>query len=348
MRKAILRTVLSAMKLSMVAMAWALASSIASAGVLLLSNGDRISGELIIISDGDLRWQSDLAGEIVVPQTNVSRVEARDLFEVELDERRALTGCQLQVRGGQQLLSCVQGIVEVNSWKSVARVSARPLQKRDQWRSSGDVAVALRDSAGNTEQRGVALDMKASWRRADKRHTVAAEYRSQEDRDVKSEDNQELNYQYDLFVSDKWFLRGTLGWERDLFQDLKRRGLVGGGVGYQFFDTELMRLALEGGVAYVSEQYETDPDRDSLALRGGTDFSVKINRFGLQFFHRNTVLQMLNKADDWRIQSETGFRFPIIKRLSAQAKLKFDYSNEPAEDAEALDRTWLFGVNYGW
>jgi hypothetical protein len=101
-------------------------------------------------------------------------------------------------------------------------------------------------------------------------------------------------------------------------------------------------------VAYVTERYETDPSRDSLALRGGTDFSMKVTSFGLQFFHRNTVLQMLNQADDWRIQSETGFRMPILRRLSAQAKLKFDYANQPAGDADALDRTWLFGVNYGW
>ena len=352
MRRAILR--MMHLKTSAPAMkAWLLiggllASSLCPAGVLLLKNGDRISGELIIIADGDLRWQSDLAGEIVVPQTNVSRVEARDLFEVELDERRQLTGCQLQLRGEQQLLRCVQGIVEVSSWKTVARVSARPLQKRDQWRSTGDVAVALRDSAGNTEQRGIALDLKSSWRRADKRHTVVAEYRTQKDRDVKSEDNQRLNYQYDLFISDKWFLRSMVGWERNLFQDLEQRGLYGAGVGYQFFDTELMRLALEGGVAYVTERYETDPNRNALALRGGTDFSAKLNSFGLQFFHRNTVLQMLNEADDWRIQSETGFRLPILKRLSAQAKLKFDYANMPAGDADALDRTWLFGVNYGW
>jgi putative salt-induced outer membrane protein YdiY len=331
-----------------VALALVVAGSMSQAGVLLLSNGDRISGELIIIADGDLRWQSDLAGEIVVPQTNVSGVEARDIFEVVLDERRQLTSCQLQLKGKQQLLSCAQGLVEVSSWKTVARVSARPLEKRDRWRSTGDVAVALRDSAGNTEQRGIAIDVKASWRRADKRHTVVAEYRTQEDRDIKNEDSRRLNYQHDLFVSDKWFLRSTLGWERNLFQDLEQRGLLGGGVGYQFVDTELMRLALEGGLAYVTERYQADSDRDALALRGGTDFSAKINSFGLQFFHRNTVLQMLNDASDWRVQSETGFRLPIVSRLSAQAKLKFDYQNMPAGDSDALDRTWLFGVNYGW
>jgi putative salt-induced outer membrane protein YdiY len=222
------------------------------------------------------------------------------------------------------------------------------LLKRDLWKSDGDVAIAVRDSAGNTEQQGVAIDLKTEWRRADKRHTVQANYQAQRDRDIKTADSRKFNYQYDLFISDKWFLRSTLGWESDFFQDLKRRGIFGGGVGYQFFDTELMRLAVEGGVAYVSEQYLADDDRRSVALRAGTDFSAKINSFGLQFFHRNVFLQMFDQNDDWRLQSETGFRLPIIGSLSAQAKLKLDYANIPSEDAKSLDRTWIFGVNYNW
>jgi putative salt-induced outer membrane protein YdiY len=325
------------------------ASSICTAGVLLLNNGDHISGELIIINDGELHWQSELMGEIIAPQSTVIGIDARDLFEVELDERRQLTGCQLQLRGDrQQLLNCKQGIVEISSWKGVAKVSARPLIKRDIWKSSGDVAAAVRDSAGNTEQQGVALDLKTELRRADKRHTVTATYQTQTDRDVKTQDNLALNYQYDLFVSDKWFLRGTVGWERDYFKDLKRRSLLGGGVGYQFFDTELMRLSVEGGLAYVAEQYLSENDRNAMALRLGTDFSARVSSFGLQFFHRNTILQLFDQNDDWRLQSETGFRLPIFGRLSAQAKLKLDYANIPADEAKSLDRTWVFGVNYGW
>jgi putative salt-induced outer membrane protein YdiY len=328
---------------------WLFASSICTAGVLLLNNGDHISGELIIINDGELHWQSELMGEITAPQSTVVGIDARDLFEVELDERRQLTGCQLQLRRDQQqLLNCKQGIVEISSWKTVAKVSARPLIKRDIWKSTGDVAVALRDSAGNTEQQHVALDLKTELRRADKRHTLTATYQTQNDRNVKTEDNRQLNYQYDLFVSDKWFLRGTVGWERDYFKALKRRSLLGGGVGYQFFDTELMRLAVEGGLAYVTEQYLSDSDRSAMALRLGTDLSVRISSFGLQFFHRNTVLQLFDQTDDWRLQSETGFRLPIFGRLSAQAKLKLDYANIPADEAKSLDRTWIFGVNYGW
>lgn len=319
------------------------------AGLLLLNNGDRISGELIIISDGQLHWQSELMGEMVVPQVNVSGVDARDLFEVELDARRQLNECQLQLRADQhQLLNCQQGIVELGSWKMVAKVSAHPLLQREQWINRGDVAIAARDSVGNTEQQGLAVDLNAEVRRGDKRNTLAANYQTQTDRNVKTVDKRKLDYQYDVFISDKWFVNGIFGWASDYFQDLNRRTLLGGGLGYQFYDTELIRLSVDGGIAYVAEQYSMDDNRDALAARASTDFSAKIGSLGLVFFHRNTFLQVFDQTADWRLQSETGLRLPIIGSLSAQAKLVFDYANIPAEDAHALDRTWLFGVNYNW
>ena len=71
-------------KLFFVVLLCLLRANIASAGVLLLDNGDRISGELIVIVDGQVHWQSDLAGEIVVQQVNVVNIEARDLFGAEV------------------------------------------------------------------------------------------------------------------------------------------------------------------------------------------------------------------------------------------------------------------------
>jgi putative salt-induced outer membrane protein YdiY len=321
----------------------------AHAGVLVLSNGDRISGELIVISDGQMHWQSDMAGEITVPQENVLTIEARDLFEVEIDTRRQLSECQLQVRGDQtQLLNCKEGEAPLDSWKRVSKVSARPLIKRDLWRNTGYVSASAKDSAGNTDEQDLALDLKMSARRGSIRHSVAAAYNTQTQSDLKTSDDRKAEYQYDHFVSDKWYLNGLLSWERNVFQDLESRRLVAGGLGYQFFDTDLIRLAVDGGVGYVTEQYSSDDDRKAMVFRENTDFTYRLNALGLQFFHRNTYLLMFDRNGDWRFQSETGFKLPVIGRLTAQTKFKFDYANIPANDTHAMDRTWLFGVNYDW
>lgn len=322
---------------------------VAEAGVLLLDNGDRISGELIVIADGELRWQSDLAGEIVVQQVNVVAIEARDLFEVELDARRQLSQCQLQMRADRkQLLNCQQGIAELNSWRLVAKVSARPFMRPDTWRHAGSVSASAQDSSGNTETQDYQVDFKISARKENIRHTVIGEYFQQRQADIKTQDNRKLEYQADYFVSDKWFVKGVGSLQRNVFQDLSSRKLVGGGIGYQFFDTEFIQLSVDTGLSWVEEVYSNDTDRNALAFRENTDFSYRLNRFGLRFFHRHTFLHVFDSSSDWRVDSETGFKMPVLGRLNAQAKLRFNYVNIPADDVDSLDRTWLFGLNYDW
>jgi putative salt-induced outer membrane protein YdiY len=321
----------------------------AEAGVLVLKNGDRISGELIVISAGQLRWQSEMAGEITVPQENVLSIEAHDLFEVELDAHRQLSECQLLVRGdAEQLLNCKEGEAQINSWKYVSSVSARPFTARDVWRNTGYVTVAAKDETGNTREQDLELDFKISARRGSIRHTGLATYDTQRQSDIKTRDDRKAEYQYDYFVSDKWYLNGLLNWERNVFQDLEARRMVVGGLGYQFFDTDFVRLSVNGGLGYAIEQYDTDEDRKALVFRESTDFTYRLNALGLQFFHRNTYLQLFDRSSDWRVQSETGFNLPVLGRLTAQTKLKFDYASIPADDAHAMDRTWLFGLNYDW
>lgn len=336
-------------KLFFVVLLCLLRATTVSAGVLLLNNGDRISGELIVIVDGQVHWQADMAGEIVVQQVNVVSIEARDLFEVDLDAHRQLSECQLQLRGDrEQLLNCKEGEAAISSWKLVNKVSARPLIKREVWRNTGYVSASARDSVGNTEEQDLELDFKMSSRRGSVRHTGLATYDEQRQSSVKTRDDRKLEYQYDYFVSDKWYSNSLVSWERNIFQNLENRLLLGSGIGYQFFDTELIRLSVQGGLGYATEVYADDKDRRALMFRESTDFSYRLNALGLQFFHRNTFLQLFDRQGDWRVQTETGFKLPVIGRLTAQAKLKFDYANIPADDTEALDRTWLFGVSYDW
>ena len=327
----------------------ALFCHLADAGVLLLDNGDRVSGELIVIADGQLHWQSDLAGEIVVQQVNVVGIDARDLFEIELDARRQLSQCQLQMRGDQQqLLNCKEGIAQLNTWKLVRKVSARPLIQHDVWNNTGSIDVAAKDSAGNTDEQDLDLNFKMSARRQSQRHTILGKYEEQRQKDIKTQDDRKFEYQYDYFVSDKWFLNSIASLERNVFQDLSSRKLIGGGVGYQFFDTEFIQLQVDAGLGYIQEIYSSDTDRHALAFRESTDFNYKLNKLGLRFFHRHTLTQLFDQAGDWRIDSETGLKMPVVGRLNAQAKLRFNYTHIPADDADALDRVWLFGVNYDW
>lgn len=319
------------------------------AGTLVLGNGDRISGELIGIYDEQVHWQSDLMGEVVVGQVDVLSIDSESAFRIVLDANRELTDCQLKSADAQQqFLNCEQGMVELNSWRLVQRVTARPLSEPDSWRHKGNVAVAGRDSGGNSEELTLQVDARVELRKGPVRHIASAHYDRTSSRDIKTADDRKFTYQYDYFISPKWFFNSNVSWEENQFQSLESRALLGAGLGYQFFDTELIRLSVEVGPALLREKYSGEPDREAAAIRESTDLVVRLNSRGLEFFHRNTLLQSFDASDDWRIETETGFGMPIIGALKAQTMFEFDYNNRPADDAGPLDRSWSFGLNYSW
>ncbi len=319
------------------------------AGTLVLGNGDRISGDLIGIYDEQVHWQSDLMGEVVVGQVDVLSIDSESDFRIVLDANRELTNCQLKSADAQQqFLNCEQGMVELNSWRLVQRVSARPLSEPDSWRHKGNIVVAGSDSDGNNEESTLQLDARVELRKGPVRHIATAHYDRTSSADIKTADDRKVAYQFDYFISPKWFFNSNVSWEENQFQSLESRALLGAGLGYQFFDTELIRLSVEVGPALLREKYIDDSDREAAAIRESTDLVIKLNSRGLEFFHRNTVLQSFDASDDWRIETETGFGMPIIGALKAQTMFEYDYSNRPADDAGPLDRSWSFGLNYSW
>jgi putative salt-induced outer membrane protein YdiY len=325
-----------------------LLASAAQAGTLLLGNGDRISGNLIGIYDQQVHWQSDLMGEIVVGQVDVLSIESEDEFRVVLDANREMTKCQMQPSDNGQLLNCEQGMIQLNSWRLVQRVTARPLLAKDEWRNSGFVAIAGRDRGGNSTDRTLQLDGNIELRKGPIRHIATAHYDRTSTLDVKTADDRKFTYQFDYFISDKWFFNSNLTWQENKFQELESRSLLGAGLGYQFFDTELIRLSVELGPAFLRERYINDANREAAAIRESTDLRVTLNSRGLEFFHRNTLLSSFDAGDDWRIESATGFSLPIIGRLKAQTEFDFDYDHRPALGAGPFDRIWSFGLNYSW
>lgn len=330
---------------ALAAAAWAAAGQ---AGVLALDNGDRISGELVAIGDGQVRWRSELFGEISVPQVNVRSIESRGLYEVGIDANRELNACQVQVVPAGQQLNCEQGTVALTSWRGVQRLSALPLPQRARWRGDGSVSIGARRSRGNIDEDRLDIDTLVELRRDRYRHGLLVEYDFQEAGDITVSDRRRYRYQFDLFVSDRWFYNTELGWERDQFADLAGRATFVAGLGYQFFDTELLRLSIQAGPAYLKEQFIVDDDREAVALRLTTDFRFRLNRAGLEFFHRNRWLQSFSQGDDWELETDTGLKLPIFGNLNAFTQLEYDYDNTPSGEADSKDEVWSVGLSYDW
>lgn len=323
----------------------------AYAGTIILSNGDRLSGELMEIVEGQVRWHSPMLGEITLPQINVASIETRKQYHVQLGSEQRLSSCVLQLQPEQrrQVLNCREGLVEITDWQLIARVSDLPLLERDRWRSNGFVTAAAKNSSGRVEQEAYALDLRVELRHGDHRNTLVTEYDVEHSGGAKIIDQYKFSYQYDRFVSEQVFLHGSYAAEHNEFREWSSRETFGAGVGYQFFNTGLASLSMETGLAWQREDMRSQNDKKLLAWRLNTDFRWLVSRFGLEFFHRSIYLQSLDYGADWDFESDTGFKLPLIGRLSSEVKLEYDYDNNaPSEGVEKLEQTWSAGLRYDW
>lgn len=319
-----------------------------SADVLILDNGDRISGTLQSMSEGNLTWVSDQFGVVVVPQSSVTLIETRELYQISVGRNPAYSNCLLSIKGQQQIMVCDEQEVSIGDWRLVTAIATMQMIERDTGEFAGRVIVSLEDSSGNTAEQGYKVDTEMQLRYDLTRHRFDVEYDVRERDDVRTKNQGLLVYQFDWFFTDDWFFNANSSFQRNEFKNLRQRKSGGVGVGLQAIDTNIMALSMEAGVNHIYEQFESDDNQEFNSLRWNLDYKWFIGGNGTEFFHQHTLFQSFDETGDWEFVSDTGVSLPIKGRLKSIFKLEYDYRNMPVEQDSPIDRIWSLGLGYDW
>jgi putative salt-induced outer membrane protein YdiY len=248
----------------------------------------------------------------------------------------------------QQWVMCKEKGFILSGWNQVSRFFEFKPPVPDRMKTSGSLTVFLEDESGNTDERTIDTDINAEFRFQKSRHILAGEYNLESKSGTDTKDERKVSYQYDRFFTERWFWAGNGSWEKNKFKDLAGKWIAGGGVGYQFFETELLKVSAQGGLSYVSEDFSDDDERDFPAIRSAVNVNWLLSENGLRFVHTSLFYQGLDGTDNWVIETDTGFSMPLIGHFKASFLFEYDYDNYPSSTAEKEDRVWKVGISYEW
>lgn len=248
----------------------------------------------------------------------------------------------------QQWVMCKERGFILANWNQVSRFFEFKPPEPDTMKASGRAMVVLEDESGNTEERTVEIDVYAEFRYQKSRHIYTFENDIETKSGTDTKDETRLSYQYDRFFTERWYWAGNGSWEENKFKDLSAKWIIGGGVGHQFFETDLLKLSFQGGLSYVDEEFSDDDLRDYPALRMATNLNWLLNEFGLRFVHTNLFYQGLNRSGNWVLETDTGLSMPILKHFKVNFLFEYDYDNYPSSSAKKEDRIWKVGFSYDW
>lgn len=288
----------------------------AQGAVLVLSNEDRISGELISLGTDRLEWDSATLGRLTISRDHV----------------QSLNGLPLP-----------------------SAPAPVPAPAPSPARFSGEFDADIERNLGSTDNQEFEseLDFRIELRQSEHELSLHFDYEANEDR-VRRE-KYELNYlvkRYYRAGTAGPFVYGRGAWNKDRFRPLDEWRAFGGGAGFAWQPNKNLKLMLMIGLD--DWRIRTDSDQ-TLTGTGGRLETGFLQQFpslsNLAIFYDVEAIWRINGPTGRIINMSTGARMPISRNFYTELSADFDrYEVDSAIDTGLLgnDTEWNLKLGYQW
>lgn len=343
--KAYKRQALSAIAAMLVSVAVQAETSPAVQDEIVLKNGSRLIGTIIDSRDGVLSVETDFAGTLSVEMDQIESVNTQGSVVVLMEDESVYRDSPLVIQD-EQLLVGNEGTAYL--LEDLRIVNPQPWELGQGYRWTGAVGFALEIERGNTDTDELDVNLEAAWRSLRDRYTLKWSSENDEADGEKTEDNWQGRAKYDYFLTDPNYVGVQAFAEKDKFQDLDLRYLVGPYYGRQFYDKPIFSLSGEFGVSYVSEEFNVAEDQEYGA--GTWDVHVSSDWLGgdSSLYFDQLGIWNFDDTSDVIVNSTFGLSFPLIWNFEAAAEIILEYDTGAVEDVDDLDQTYKFRVGYSW
>lgn len=326
---------------------------------LILDNGDRVTGK-IVKKDGDsVTIASDLMGSVTIKWAHVKSIETAEPVTVVLpggktvEGKVATSGNEVEVSGQTAPLPSVTTVRNAAEQSKYNRLLHPPLW--DLWSGFYDFGIA--DASGNAESLSITNSLNAARVTNNDKISINASQIY-----AKGEVNDKLGltaesflggWEYDHNINKRTFVSVFDNYSTDKFQDLRFRGVFGGGIGFHAVSSARTKFDLAGGFSYDYESYNENiapagaapfMTRNVGEFYWGDDLNFKVNKL-------SSLTQSFRMYDDvgtysgqYRVNFDLGMVTKISKWLSWQLTASDRYISNPAPGRKTNDLLVSSGV----
>lgn len=318
----------------------ALAAGSASAGVLVMKNGDRITGTISAIFDGEVTIEPAYAGSFKVKVAEIESMESdRDFqYKLSLQEDAELRFLGMN-EDGEQLVA-IDGETQIIELTELEEVS-EPEEFFD-WEAAVDVSLNI--TRGNTDTDNNKIAGAGAMKIGSHRHFLNAQI-IRERTDGSSTKKQDLGqYDYNWLFNKPWFTSFNASYERDPIKDLDYRWILGVNLGRDIWNSARRFWSVQAGPGMQFEDRAGESESQAVA-QWRMRFRYDIPQFkDMDFYHNDSVTHNLSGEDNTVVKTSTGLSWDFLDDWYMTWSYDWDWESDPADDAEKADSTLRFGL----
>jgi putative salt-induced outer membrane protein YdiY len=309
---------------------------------VFLRNGDRLTGDIVKMSDGSLVLKTPYAGELKIDWKEVQGITSKAPVKVQTLDESVLQGIVTSPTGDQIVVTGDQfGPTRAIPLTNIKAINPPPMVTYSGAFNLGGVVAK-----GNSDSKAINASLLYTLRADRHRFGMEGKYNYGEQSGKLNVRNSLAELSYDVFVTKRAFLNFFALFEQDTFQDLNLRSTFGAGPGYQFIDTKRTQLSATIGLAYMNEDWRTRADDSSAEGRWGVTFTTALIPDRLLFFHRHEGFYEFKAPNGWRLRADQGFRVPVFKQFAMNLEYELRYDSNPAPGRKKTDHLYIVGISY--
>ena len=302
--------------------------------VVVMKNGDRFTGEIKGLQQGELIFKSSYMKDSVrLDWRDVDRVESKDNFIVELRNGKRLTGIIERTATSEASAKNF----EIVSGKNKLRVGASDvtmIQQREKsfWdQLTGSVNYGFSfTSASSAVSSSLGSDV--TYRTS--KNIVQLASTSQFDSQSGSNNANRFTFDsyYGRSLTNKWIAAGLFSLLKSNQQDLNLRSTVGAALVRRLLQTDTTSLQAVAGLIDNREQYEpqtgTKPDHNNAEALVGVRF-VMFRFKTLNLNSQTYLFPGLSDSGRIRLSSQSNLRIELVRNFFWNFQLYENYDSRP-------------------
>lgn len=325
---------------------------------VVMTNGDRLTGEIIKSDGKELVMKSEFAGEVKIQWDSVVEFSSSQPLNLTLSDARKLVGTVEAKEDKVQVVTRETGAVDVErasiqAIRNEAEEAAYQAEVErlrnpgvfDLWSTQFDVGYAM--ARGNAETSTFTLGFNGTRETASDTWSVYANsIRASSDTAGVSQRTANATrggVKYDRNLGKKTSLFGFSDLEYDEFQALDLRLVAGGGLSYWVIKEENTQFDVSAGGSFNKEYFQGDVRRSSGEILFGE--SLKHKLFGVTSLEQKLmVFPNLSETGEYRLNFDAGLVTAINKWLSWQLTFSDRYLSNPLPGKQSNDILFTTGL----
>ncbi len=244
----------------------------ALADTVWLDNGDRLSGEIVLMDGGKLALKTRYAGQVLIDWKDIDTISSDKPL---LIKQQGVSGQRSRTleAAGKGMVRIVDGGSHTVPLASIRQmVPPRPLVEDLVW--EGNLDVKLDSKRNDSDKDEWKLKGDTRLRHGAWRHVLAGE-------------------------------------KHDAIDNLERQSALGTGPGYQFWDDELGRFDLVAEISRWQLEWRDQPREDFTSYSLEWDYKRLLAGTRLELYSKGTVLVPGIERIDYLLDSEYGLRYRL-------------------------------------